>query len=106
VSGTELSSQTNAVAESGVKLRQPKMYAVTMHNDDVTTMDFVVDVLVRVFRKPPAEASRIMMDIHNNGSGVAGVYTFDLAVTKKIQTERLAHEKGFPLRLTVDELQE
>jgi ATP-dependent Clp protease adaptor protein ClpS len=81
----------------------PGMYAVVMYNDEITTMDFVVDVLVKVFHKSTLEASNIMMDIHHRGQGIAGIYTFDIAVTKKSQADRLSAEKGFPLKLAVQE---
>ena len=78
------------------------MYAVTLYNDDVTTMDFVVELLVKVFHKTSADASAIMMQVHQIGKGVAGIYTYDIAVTKKMQADRMAAEKGFPLRLSVE----
>jgi ATP-dependent Clp protease adaptor protein ClpS len=89
--------------KSGVAVRMPSMYAVVMLNDDITTMDFVVDVLIKVFHKSSIEASNIMMDIHERGKGVAGIYTYDIALTKKSQTDQLSAEKGFPLRLSVQE---
>jgi len=78
------------------------MYAVTLYNDDVTTMDFVVELLVKIFHKNTAEASTVMMQVHQAGKGVAGIYTYDIAVTKKMQADRMAAEKGFPLRLAVE----
>ena len=78
------------------------MYAVILLNDDITTMDFVVALLVKIFNKQPAEASSVMMEIHHNGQGVAGVYTFDIAVTKKAQADRFSAEKGFPLRIGIE----
>ena len=80
----------------------PRMYAVTLYNDDVTTMDFVVELLVKIFHKNTAEASAIMMQVHKEGKGVAGIYTYDIAVSKKMQADRMAAEKGFPLRLSVE----
>ena len=85
------------------EIREPSLYAVIFHNDEVTTMDFVVELLERVFHKQPAEAAALMMDVHEKGSGIAGVYTFDVAVTKKSQADRLSAEKGFPLKLSVRE---
>ena len=85
---------------------EPSMYAVILFNDEITTMDFVVALLVKIFNKQPAEASSVMMDIHQKGQGVAGVYTYDIAVTKKAQSEQLAIQQGFPLRLTLDEIYE
>ena len=82
--------------------KAPRMFAVTLYNDDVTTMDFVVEMLVKVFHKTTADASSIMMQVHELGKGVAGIYTYDIAVTKKMQADRMAAERGFPLRLAVE----
>ena len=90
-------------AEHRTELRKPGLYAVVMHNDEITTMDFVVEVLVKVFNKGVVEATEVMMDIHEKGQGVAGVYVYDVAVTKKLQAEQLAAEKCFPLALSVRE---
>ena len=98
-----MSEETQARVRSKIDLREPKMFAVIMHNDDITTMDFVVEVLVRIFHKTTAEGAKIMMDIHEHGKGVAGVYTYDLAITKKLQTNQMSRERGFPLKLTIDE---
>ncbi|MCL2708628.1 MAG: ATP-dependent Clp protease adaptor ClpS [Defluviitaleaceae bacterium] len=99
----EAEHKTEAAGETQSGLREPSLYAVVLHNDEVTTMDFVVSVLVKIFNKQPAEASNIMMDVHENGKGVAGVYTYDIAVTKKSQADRLSAEKGYPLQLSVKE---
>lgn len=85
------------------KIKKPKLYQVLMHNDDYTTMEFVVEILVTVFNKQPAEATRIMLDVHKSGVGIAGVYSYDIASTKVVQAENLAEEKGFPLRLSLRE---
>ena len=79
------------------------MYRVILHNDHYTAMDFVVEVLVRVFHKPPAEATKIMMDVHKRGTGVCGVYTYDLAVTKVRKVHAMARSRGFPLKCTFEQ---
>ncbi|MDR1066258.1 MAG: ATP-dependent Clp protease adaptor ClpS [Clostridiales bacterium] len=79
------------------------MYRVIMHDDDYTTMDFVVEVLMKIFHKSSLEASNIMLQVHNDGKGVAGVYTYDIAATKKLQANQMAGQMGFPLKLTLDE---
>jgi len=84
-------------------LKEPKLYKVIMHNDDVTTMEFVVEVLVYIFNKDLKEAVDLMMYIHTKGSGVAGVYPFDIAVTKIEETHKFARAKGFPLKCTMEE---
>ena len=83
---------------------EPSKFSVVFHNDDFTTMEFVVGVLMKVFQKSEQEAADIMMRVHSEGRGVAGTYAFDIAVTKKVKTEQLAAVQGFPLRLTIDEV--
>ena len=85
------------------KLDEPKMYRVILHNDDYTTMDFVVAVLMKIFRKPAAEAMAIMLDVHKRGSGVCGVYPFDIAVTKTDQVHAMARSSEYPLRCSYEE---
>ena len=90
---------------SGVEeeLDEPPMYKVLLHNDDYTTMEFVVEVLQGVFHKPPAEAARIMLHVHRNGVGVCGVYTAEEAETKVEMVHGLAREHGFPLKCSMEE---
>lgn len=84
------------------KTKQPKRYKVVFLNDDYTTMEFVVHVLEAIFHRSPAEAAAIMLRIHNNGSGVAGVYTKEVAETKIEHTIGLARREGHPLMLTME----
>ncbi len=92
--------------EVGVKERQkterPHLYKVILLNDDYTTMDFVVHVLERIFRKSPIEATRIMIQVHKKGSGLAGVFTRDIAETKIAQVHSLAKENQYPLRCEME----
>ncbi len=94
-------------AETGVsgkpRLQEPKLYRVVIHNDDYTTMEFVVQVIMAVFHKPAAEATKIMLDVHKKGHGVVGVYTFDIAVTKVSQVHEMARHNEFPLRASCEE---
>lgn len=83
------------------RLKEPKRYKVILHNDDFTTMDFVVMVLAVVFHKSEADAERIMLDVHRHGQGVAGIYTYDIAATKAQKATQMARGEGFPLRLSV-----
>lgn len=85
------------------KLKQPSMFLVIILNDDYTTMDFVVEVLQSVFDKSKEEAAALMMEVHEKGSGIAGRYIYDIAITKQAQATMMAEKEGFPLRLTVDE---
>jgi ATP-dependent Clp protease adaptor protein ClpS len=98
-----METSTHTLTRNDTDVRMPGMYAVVVYNDEITTMDFVVDILMRVFHHRSLEASNIMMDIHQQGQGIAGIYTYDIAVTKKAHTDRLSAEKGFPLKLTVQE---
>lgn len=88
---------------SKTKLKKPRMYRVIMYNDDYTSMEFVVEILITVFNKPAAEATKIMLDVHKRGAGVCGVYTYDIAVTKINQVHRLAKGNQFPLRCGYEE---
>ena len=99
-----MNAHSNVITEHDTRLRAPSMYAVIIHNDDITTMDFVTEVLVQIFHKSPVEAATLMMEVHEIGHGVAGVYVFDIAVTKKSEADLRAAERGFPLRLTVKEV--
>ena len=85
------------------KIKEPTMYNVIMHNDDVTTMDFVVYVLVKIFRKSEEDAETIMLKVHNEGSAVAGTYSKDIALSKANYTMNLAKANNFPLKLTIEE---
>jgi ATP-dependent Clp protease adaptor protein ClpS len=86
-----------------VQKREPALYKVVLLNDDYTTMEFVVNVLETVFQKSPAEAYRIMMQVHVNGSGVAGVYPWEVAETKVETLTSMARRAEFPLRAAIEE---
>jgi ATP-dependent Clp protease adaptor protein ClpS len=82
--------------------REPELYSVIFLNDDYTPMQFVVDVLETVFDKSPAEAFRIMMLVHTQGSGLCGVFPWDIAETKVATTQALAERLGFPLKAVIE----
>jgi ATP-dependent Clp protease adaptor protein ClpS len=86
-----------------IKRQEPTLYMVVLLNDDYTPMPFVVDVLESIFQKSPAEAYRIMMQVHLNGRGVAGVYAWEIAETKADTVASLASEAGYPLKATIEE---
>ena len=86
-----------------VKKQDPTLYKVVLLNDDYTPMDFVVHVLESLFQKSPAEAFRIMMQVHVNGRGLAGIYPWEVAETKADKVASLANEAGHPLRATIEE---
>ena len=85
------------------ELEEPPMYKMLLHNDDYTTMEFVVEVLRKVFHKSPAEATRIMLLVHKSGTGVCGVYTAEMAETKVEMVHHLARKSGFPLQCSMEE---
>jgi len=99
-----MAHKTDFQIDDDVIIKEPGKYAVLLHNDEVTTMDFVVEVLINVFNKTIPEAENLMMDVHEKGQGIAGVYTFDIANTKKRQVDIMSAEKGFPLKLTIREV--
>jgi len=81
------------------KTKRPRRFKVLIYNDDFTTMDFVVYVLVKHFRKSPAEATHVMLQVHHKGVGIAGVYTKDVAETKVAEATAEAREHEMPLKL-------
>ena len=83
-----------------VETKKPHMYRVVIHNDDYTTQEFVVHVLMSFFRKDPTEAVHLMLKVHHTGKAVAGVYTRDIAETKVAQVTDYARQHGHPLLLT------
>lgn len=85
------------------QLKEPKKYKVILLNDDYSTMDFVVNILVEIFHKPVDEAVNIMIEIHKEGRGVCGVYTYDIAETKIMQVRKEAKKQDFPLRAIMEE---
>ncbi|HLM71057.1 MAG TPA: ATP-dependent Clp protease adapter ClpS [Polyangiaceae bacterium] len=84
------------------KVEKIRPYKVVLHNDDYTTMEFVVHVLMKFFHKSETEATHIMLSVHHKGHGVAGLYTKDVAETKVAQVQDYAKENSMPLRLTVE----
>ncbi|BBO80566.1 ATP-dependent Clp protease adapter protein ClpS [Desulfosarcina ovata subsp. sediminis] len=83
--------------------REPPLYRVLLHNDDYTTMEFVVEILMYVFNKSPEAATAIMMNVHRRGVGVCGVFSYEIAETKVDTVHNLARESGFPLRCSMEQ---
>ena len=83
--------------------QHPTLYKVVLLNDDYTTMEFVVHVLESVFQKSPAEAFRIMLQVHTAGSGLAGVYPWEVAETKVETVTSMARDAEYPLRAAIEE---
>lgn len=95
-------NDSDLATERKSKLEKIRRYKVLFHNDDYTTMEFVIDVLMKFFHKSETEATHIMLSVHHKGHGVAGVYTKDVAETKVAQVTDYAKEQGMPLRLSVE----
>jgi ATP-dependent Clp protease adaptor protein ClpS len=102
---TQRQDQTDGAVKERVKVekKEPTLYKVILLNDDYTTMEFVLNVLESVFQRTPAESYRIMMQVHVNGSGIAGVYPWEVAETKVETLTSLARHAEFPLRAAIEE---
>ena len=90
------------ITDKKTTIVEPPMYKVLLINDDYTPMDFVVEILMTVFNKSLEVASQIMMNVHKQGRGICGVYTYEIAETKTETVHRLAEENGYPLRSTME----
>lgn len=86
-----------------ISLKYPKKYKVFILNDDYTSMEFVVDILMNVFHKSYTEAENIMLEVHKKERGLCGVYIHEIAETKVMQVAKKAKESGFPLKATMEE---
>lgn len=95
--------EESAVAESHEKVDEPRLYKVLLHNDDFTTMEFVVWVLESVFNMSEEQAIQVMLNVHLRGTGVAGIYTLEIAEMKVEKTMALAREHEYPLLVTMEE---
>ena len=98
-----MSVQGETKERTKIQVREPKRYQVIMHNDDFTSMDFVVKILMEIFHKSEPEANRLMLIVHRSGKASVGSYPYDIAVTKVQAAEKRAKEEGFPFRMTVEE---
>ena len=98
-----MGTQTDHATQIDLELTYPKKYKVYLLNDDYTTMDFVVDILMTVFHKSYEEAQNIMLEVHKKDRGLCGVYTYEIAETKVMQVISKAKENGFPLKATLEE---
>ncbi len=99
----DIDGGTDVLTESETKLEKPKLFKVILHNDDFTTMEFVVFVLEYVFMRSETEAFTIMLKVHNEGIGVAGIYPYEVANMKSEKAMNLAKAHEFPLLCTVEE---
>ena len=102
MNGLTPETEGEVISETREKITEPPMYKVLLHNDDYTTMEFVVELLMSVFHKTFEEATRIMLNVHKTGYGVCGIYTFEIAETKVETTHEFATERGFPLKSSIE----
>jgi len=86
-----------------LELEEPQMFKVLLHNDDYTSMDFVVEILMGIFHKSLAQAEQIMLQIHEKDKAICGVYSFEIAQTKAEQVKQRAKQNEFPLLATIEE---
>ena len=100
--GAASAVEAGTAPEVARRPRRVRRYQVVVHNDDYTTMEFVVAMLMKHFHKPPAEALHVMLLVHHKGAGIAGVYTRDVAETKVAEVTDEARHEGMPLLLTVE----
>lgn len=98
-----MSIQGETKEKTKIDIREPKHYQVIMHNDDFTSMEFVVEILISIFHKDEAEAQRLMLMVHEQGRAAVGSYPYDIAITKVQTAVSKARAEGFPFRLTVEE---
>ena len=98
----ESDEQVTTRTKTEKKVKKPPLYKVLVHNDHYTTREFVVFILTAIFHKGESEAIQIMLHVHNNGVGITGVFTFEIAETKVQTVEALAREHEFPLKLTLE----
>lgn len=101
-------SDRNTKDDSGIaiadktKIEQPKMYKVLLHNDDYTTMEFVIHVLQKFFQKNYDEAHAVMLKVHHDGAGICGIYTHEVAESKSSKVNKYSRNKGHPLKSTIE----
>jgi len=89
--------------ELDLELHEPQMFKVLLHNDDYTSMEFVVEVLMGIFHKTHTQAEQIMLQIHEKDKAICGVYSFEIAQTKAQQVKQRAKQNEFPLLATIEE---
>ncbi|AMV73189.1 ATP-dependent Clp protease adapter protein ClpS [Desulfuromonas sp. DDH964] len=96
-------SSTRKLEQTRERAVSPALFKVLMLNDDYTTMEFVVEVLEAVFHKSPTEANRIMLSVHQRGSGLCGIYPWEIAETKVARVHARARAAGFPLKCSIEQ---
>lgn len=92
----------SVLTDDSIEIKEPRLYKVLLHNDDYTSMEFVIAILETVFHKSPHDATKIMLNVHNEGIGIAGVYTREICETKISVVHQLAKKNEFPLRCSME----
>jgi len=100
----ESTVDSDVLTDNEEELGEPEEYRVILLNDNYTTMEFVVSVIMTVFHKGISEATRIMIDVHKKGRGIVGTYSFDIATTKINQVHELARQNEYPLKCTIEKV--
>lgn len=98
-----MGTNTSIKEKTKIKIKEPKRYKVVMYNDDFTSMEFVVFILVNIFNKSDEEATEIMLAVHKGGKAVVGTYSYDIAKTKVETALALAKDEGYPFRIKIEE---
>ena len=101
---TDREFEGSVITEKRQKIEKPPLYKVMLHNDDYTAMEFVVIILEKIFHRSTVAATRIMLNVHNQGIGLAGVYTREVAETKVDTVHSLAHRNEYPLRCSMEKI--
>jgi len=101
-SDLEIKTGSSTIVEPKSRVKKPSLYKVILLNDDYTPMEFVVHVLKKVFKRTDSDATNIMLQVHNEGAGVAGVYSFELAETKVFQANSYSKKNKYPLMSTLE----
>ncbi len=104
MSKTDKKSEGGVATKSRQQVEEPPLFKVLLHNDDYTTMDFVIMILEGIFQKANEEATRIMMNVHQQGIGVAGIYTRDIAETKVAMVHDMARKNECPLKCSMEQV--
>lgn len=99
---THNAQEGSVVTEQTLEVKEPQLYKVLLHNDDYTTMEFVISILEKIFHKSSNDAAQIMLNVHNEGVGIAGVYTKEICETKISVVHHLAKKNEFPLRCSME----
>lgn len=98
-----MSTETKLEEKISTSVKPPKLWKVIFHNDDKTPMEFVISLLIAIFKHNQKHAEEITVEIHNTGSGIAGIYSHEIAEQKGIEATNVSRAKGYPLVITIEE---